>query len=308
MRNLIILFFGMLLLFISSACERIIEPKELPQQEPRLVVNSILYNDSSATANVSLSKSILSGKAYKTIDNAVCDVYENGSFVGTMRLTSSGNYVLASHSIKIGKTYQLKVSAAGYEGVSGSTQIPDTIVTTNVERYDTSNYKISIENYATNSPVYIRGQLKFRFKIIDNPNVKNYYSIHPIIFLYDTSGVRINLDNNNYISSNTDDNIGGISLELTDETLVNGNQVPVDILVSFSTGWNNASASSFRNAVIFLEIDNASPEYYKYISTLNKQASTSASFFAEPTQVYSNMSNGMGIVAGASQSFIQIYP
>ncbi|MBX3165638.1 MAG: DUF4249 family protein, partial [Bacteroidetes bacterium] len=179
MKNLTITFSVVLMLIISSACERIIEPNELPQQDPQVVVNCIVYSGSAITASITLSKSILSGKPYKTVDNAVCDVYENDNYVGKLTAAGSGNYT-SSIVAQTGKKYELKVSAPGYDGVSGSTSVPDQLSVTNIERYDTTNYAITTYTYnnGMGTSINIGGSLKLKLRIVDNePKVKNYYSL-----------------------------------------------------------------------------------------------------------------------------------
>lgn len=312
------LIFSIGLLLVTAACtERVIEPNELPEQDPRLVLNSILYSGEYITANISLSKSILSGKPYKTIDNAVCHVYENGSFIGT--LTSAGKgYYTSTLTPQTGKTYELKVTASGYEGVSASTTIPDTMSITNVQRYDTINYNIFLGTGSTGTviaPEGLYGTLKYKFKIIDDPKIKNYYSIRPVVLLYDTGNVaNIVPPENIYIYSNsnnndvTNSNVGsGSTYEVDDQDVVNGSEITLDVTISFSQniGYN----FHLKNISMLLYAENLSPEYYKYLVTLKNQVYNGANFFAEPTQIYSNVSNKMGIVAGANAgTVVKIYP
>lgn len=313
MKYIIIPFFAALL-FIISACEKVIEAKNLPQQDARLVANCILYPDSEVKANISLSKSILTSKDYKYIDNAVCELYEDDSFAGNLVLTGKGNYI-SSVAPKTGKKYTLKVIAPGYNGVSATTSLPGNVGLTNIERYDTSNYMISVTEYSTGPGTITRslsGNLKYKFRVIDNPAIKNYYSVRPVVVVYDVndsaqvlSGVYIyKTDNGSF--GNDVDNYNSNAVTFDDQTIVNGLEIQMDVNISF---YQNINFSyNIKNIEVYLEVYNLSPEYYKYQVTLNNQYSTGAGFFSEPVQVYSNVSNGMGIVAGVNTNSVLIYP
>ena len=313
MKYLIILF-SAALLFMTAACEKVIKAKNLPQQDPRLVANCILYPDSPVVANISVSKSILTSKDYKYLDNAVCELYEDDNFAGNLVYASKGNYT-SSVLPKTGKKYSLKVVAGGYNGVSATTSLPPNVSVTHVERYDTAGYMLSISEYSTGPSTVVRnlqGLLKYKFSVVDDRLVKNYYSVRPVVILYDedNNATRLpyayiyNSDNGN--SFGNDNNYSSLSLTFDDQVIVNGNEIKLDVKINFSQ--NLDFSYELKNIKIFLEVYNLSPEYYKYQVTLNDQYNTGASLFAEPVQVYSNVSNGMGIVAGVNTNSVLIYP
>lgn len=300
------------LLFSLSSCEKVIEAKDLPQQDPMLVVNCLIYPDSQVVINASSSKSILSGKDYKYISSAVCDLYENETYLGTVSTGSNGTAVFPVLAKK-NTSYSLKVAAPGFKSVDASTSVPDQITVSAVERYDTANYKYTIgtQPAGPNSSKSANGTCKFKFTITDDLSKSNYYGLKPTVILYDGNGNSKVLTSASINSNLTGGGLGeestyfGQMLILRDQTLVNGNQVQGDISVGFfedlSTGFDAQTIE------VYLEMYNLSDDYYKYQRTFSEQASLGADFFAEPVLVYSNIKNGVGILAGASVKVVQIY-
>src|SRR5688572_25801801 len=130
---------------LVCGCEKVIEPKELPEQDPRLVVNSILYADSNVRVNITSSKSILSGKAYKVLDNAICKLFEDDNFVEQLSNNKNGNYNSA-YLAKADKKYSLQVHADGFVDVEGSAHLPQAVKGMRFERYDTINNTFTRSN------------------------------------------------------------------------------------------------------------------------------------------------------------------
>jgi hypothetical protein len=263
-----------------------------------------MYNDSFIVNNLSVSKSIISGKDYKLVENANCDLYENGNFLARMTGGKKGVYT-ASIKPSIDRTYTIKVSADGYPDVQGSTVLPGSAAVHHFERYDSAASTFRYYNYGGGSGT-ISGQVKYRIFITDNINTTDYYGLQALFTLYDSTGAVLasNLEGYVYNNSNNDVNnrdYGGTMIALDDANAVNGNQVPLDVSMTVNQGHPNT-----RSVGIVLNLFHLSPEFYKYRKTVSNQQTASTGLFAEPVIVYSNMSNGMGIFGGASGTKIEI--
>ncbi|MES2837050.1 MAG: DUF4249 domain-containing protein [Bacteroidota bacterium] len=303
MNYLKLFFYSIAFLFMS--CEKVIEPGDLPEQDARIVVNSILYTNQSFRVNISVSKSILSGKDYKYIKNAVCGIYENDVLIESLQTDTNGD-CRSSFEPKANKKYTIKVSAPNFEGeVIASTTIPDKVRHTSIERYDTLNYNY---RFISNDSTQISGSTKFKFKIIDDLTQKNYYSIQSSVLFFDSLNQQMFPQHYKYLinnsnNSNNQNNYDAYTINLDDLTLVNGNEIAVD----FELSVNSENSYDVKSMQVYLYLYSLSEDYYKYKTTLNKQASTGVSLFAEPVLVYSNVNNGMGIVAGVNQETVLIY-
>lgn len=304
------IFIFILTLFMVISCQKVIDPGDLPQQDARIVVNSILISDSFIVAGISSSKGILSGKAYKYLDNAFCGLYENDVFIKNLIYAGNGNYTSAVLA-KANTKYTLKVAALGYKDVEGSTVLPGGVTVTGITRYDTttSNYAI---NDSVNNAGGVAGTTKYRFSIIDDLSRKNYYSIHPRILLFDSLGAQIDSKNalvtiyNNVVAGSifSNNSGNGMTIDIDDQTIVNGKEIQLDVAIGLDFAISNYTR--IKKVSVILDIYNLNEDYYKYKTTLNDQTN-SGGIFSEPVRIYSNMSSAMGIIAGASVSTFSAY-
>lgn len=302
-------------LAVCLSCEKIIEPKDLPEQDPRIVVNCLLNSDQNISADVSASKSIISGKDYKLLNNAVCEVYEDGAYIQNLVFTSNGHY-FGSLIPKANKKYTLKVAASGYESATATTTMPDNTVIKPVERVDTVNFKYRLDRIGQSGDFYITGETKYKFRIVDDATLENFYSIVPSVFLLDSLNQPINYSiTPTVLYYNGSNGLGGgpeyhdSSLDLEDKKIVNGNEIQGTIGIQFHL--NQGSGSSLKppikRIVIYFEFQSVNEDYYKYKKTLLNQANMGISLFAEPVQVYNNIEQGMGILGGLSSTTIPVY-
>jgi hypothetical protein len=289
--------------FIFLSCEKVIEAKDLPEQDSRIVLNSLLFSEDLITANITASRGILSNKAFKDLDKAVCQVFENDAYLGNLINIQNGNFT-SFFTAKVNNKYRLIVSASGYSSVTATTIIPPSVKYTNLERYDTLNYNYRLNQYSSTTKS-LDGTSKFKLKILDDLSTKNFYSIKPIVILIDSLGNTIENDGYGlYIKNNNDENsYDSNSFEIDDLTKMNGNQMTLDFDVSF---YYNIP-ENLKSIRVYLEISNLSQEYYNYKTTLKKQAEAGGDFFSEPVLVYSNVINGLGILGGSSLTTFRIY-
>jgi hypothetical protein len=278
-------------------CEKIIEPKDLPDQDPKLVLNSVLYTTQSVTANISSSKSILSGKAYKLVTDAECDLYEDGSWVERLKHDSLGYYT-GTYMPVADRQYMMKVNAPGYPGIDATTKMPPAVTKVRVERYDTNTY--TYNNYIMYMGLrQIMGSGKFKIWVTDDPALKNYYSFATIASVFDSVGNKLDLQVSPSFYANTGSTQLSYGTEVSDEVLVNGREVFIDADVNIYSTNNTANAYSIE---ILLQVSNISEEVYRYKQTVIQQAAMGPNFFAEPVLVYNNVQNGMGLLGSTNSA------
>lgn len=292
------------------ACEKIIEPKDLPQQESRIVVNSIIRTDENIAVQISQSKSILSGKDYKYIANAACELYEDGHYVQNLIYSNNGMYGAAFFP-KSGRKYELRVSASGFTPVTAATEMPVDINVLPVEIIDTSaHYQRS--SYGQGGINYISGEVKFRVRVIDDLSLKDYYGFEPVVVLLDSLQQPIRTATNvSVISYGSSGVLSGEeyydkSMETDDQGLVNGNQVQRNIGVQFSVDEDPADPPA-KSVVVMFNVQHLSLDYFRYKQTVINQAFAGPNLFAEPVQVYNNVKEGMGIFAAINGTLVPAY-
>ncbi len=288
--------------FIFLSCEKIIEAKDLPEQDSRIVLNSLLFSEDLITANITASRGILSNKPFKDLNNAICQVFENDAYLGNLTNIQNGDFT-GFFTAKANNKYRLVVSASGYSTATATTYIPGAVNYSAPERYDTINYNYKIDSFDSS---YINGTSKFKIKILDNLNTKNFYSLRPIVILIDSEGNIIeNIDYVTIKNNAIEDSFDNLSFEINDLNKINNNQISLDFDVKFS--YYSLEKLKIKSIRVYLEISNLSEEYYNYKITLAKQTEVGPSFFAEPVLVYSNIINGLGILGSASKTRLIIY-
>ncbi len=290
-----------LIITMTCGCQKVIEPEDLPEQDPKLVLNSVLYTGETPTLNLTSSKSILSGKPFKVITNAECDLYENDSWVERLKHDSAGNYS-GKYLPVADRKYTFRINASGFPGIEASTTMPPTVTEVRIERYDTLN--ASFYNYSGQAGYStMGGSAKFKIWIKDDPSKKNYYALDAVFFIYDSLGQQVDADLSSSVFDGSNGNYyygNGEGFETTDETVVNGNEIFLDIVTQCNS--SSASAASVREVEVFLKVSNISEEIYRYKQTVFEQASMGPNFFAEPVLVYNNVQNGMGLLGSTNNA------
>jgi hypothetical protein len=300
----------LLIALAAVSCEKVISPGKLPEQDSRLVVNCLMYADSIIKVDVSLSKSILDNKPYVLPENADCELYEDDTPVEKLVHQGKGRYTAAKIPTS-GHIYKVKVILQGYASCEGSTKIPTEANLTGVTRYDTLKSRLSIFEDTTGGPaskkIFVSGSLKLSFRISDNSSEKNYYSATATAFYFDSTGNSIpGMCQLNYPETNdpfAEELEQGPWLEIDDSKSAGG-YVTTEIELSPDGMQLDFKPTDF---IILMQVHSLTAEYFNYQKSLNQQAMVSGDIFSEPVLVYSNVSNGMGIVAAArSEEFVLV--
>lgn len=295
---------------LLAACEKVIEAKDLPAQDPLLVVNSLLCKDSMITAHVSQSKSILSNKEYKYITNAVCALYENDMFVQNLVHTANGSYY-APVTAQANRRYALKITSTGFETAEATTEVPESVVVLSVENLDTAmNYKR--ERTSAGNDNTISGEVKFKLRLRDNSPAENYYAVEPRFLFLDAQGTPVPYTPTITVADyGSTTGLSGVSyvtgmLIFDDLTLVNGSDIIRTVGIQLSLP-EEAAKPLVKTVKLSLRFVQLSPDYFRYIKTAKQQAATRANIFAEPVQVYNNIKKGLGIFGAESSSLVPVY-
>lgn len=269
------------LTLMLAACESEL-PLEGISATPRLVVNALINDKDLIEVQVSSSIALNSKNPIKFLENADVTVSdENGnSFTLTYDL---GKQVYVSNFIpQAGKYYRINVKATGFREVDAELIMPDKAVTTPATWLD---------NTGTDSSGFPTGTITL--KINDRGDSRNYYRIS--LFYYDDlvtefKTLRPELTDAAITNEMIRNDDGSIVFE---DRLFNGEQRSLDFITPFGYGTGNPR---------FLVVtENLSRDYYNYFISLDKYRQ-SGSVFNEPTPVFSNIRNGIGIWAGSTLS------
>lgn len=282
--NRIILYWFTLATGIFMGCETIVDAK-LPEHQPVLVANSFFQPDSTWRAHISSSTPILSDADFPAVENATVEILEGPQVISRLTHIGNGNYRAATGTPIPGRAYQLRVSAPDYETISASDIIPQPIAINSVAILDSS---------VEADPNLMEISIDFS----DPPNEKNYYHLS---FLIETnSGERyatyfftndpLLAETNSDIDISSEPDFSGIQA-VFDDALIAGERYTLNINV-----YNFIPAPELKQ--VSMTLSAVSKSFFDYFKTSELQEQTEDNPFAEPTLVYNNIKNGLGIFAG----------
>ncbi len=287
-------------LFIAS-CTKTIDFKE-GDTDQKIVVNSIMCPDSTFKVRITKSQSVLRDFYFEVVTNAQVSLLEDGNKVGQAK-EESGYYQIADFKPQAGKNYQLEV-IAGDKIITAETNIPNPV---EIIETDTS----TIENDWGNRSL----DLKIKFR--DSPN-EDYYRIsvsREYLYRY-----KYDYDSSTYILQNSpvyiypDDpvftnlysNFGGDEMDMGpgndynifSDDFFNGKNYSIHLKLN-SSFYANDNMIYEKYIIHFQKL---SKDMFYFLKYLNLYDYYRDDPFSEPVQVYSNVIEGAGIVAGFDDS------
>ncbi len=269
---------GLIMMAGISACDTELDDSSI-KFTPRLVVNSFVNSDDFFSVQVS--------KTISMSDTTYPDFIENATVVvndGAQDFTLSYNLGLSKYVANFkpvaGQTYSVKVSAPDFFTASGTMVLPNKLNSPKSTWQDKTGFD---ENG------FETGTLTCY--IADPQEERNYYEVNLYRFDDFTQEWVIMAPNTtdpflNQSAAKTD--LGGY---LLDDKTFNGGNKKFEFITSYG------SAGSMYKYLV--EVRSLSDEYYRYLQSLANYRKTSG-LFSDPTPIYSNITNGRGICAGAS--------
>jgi len=288
-----------ILVLFLVACEKEVKIP-IEYTTPKLVINALFNTDSLWDVEISASRYIYDTNPIPLIDDAVVIILDSEG--NNFELTNQGEGIYTSSTEKpqTGKTYSIEVNHDNYENARSTNKLPGEIIIDNIEWHE---------------EVYVSGDLFRKINVtFQDSQEKDYYLIrmsgafweeiidpltglsdsglviHPIYFFSQNAAVE---EINSHSSQS--------SISFIDE-LFNGDQYTIDLLL-YEFYFNNQPGWEVGLESIYISLSKISEEYYLYQKSYQKyQNSSGNTLFSQPTQVYTNIENGLGIFAGYSNS------
>lgn len=292
MKNVVILF----VLFLTlAACTEPIDI-DYPEATENLVLNALISEGDTIKTTISKSQPYTVIKSPPSLDDGDLDLYENNSWVAKAYLcerelnssfASDTSYIYCfDYVAKQNKKYTIEARTDEFEMIKGTTELAP---------------KIEVIVNPKTSSTFIG------FTIKDNPNEINYYHFQLLssdstfgwtdqLITMSTQDLTIEMIgfNSEVVSIPDGENIGNYAF-LTDE-LFNGKEKNVLISLSFS---GNPLNLSFR-------VQSCSRSYYEFLRTAYNRYTNTNDVISPPTQVFSNVSNGYGLVGSNWDTVINV--
>lgn len=308
--NILFLITGIVTGFVTlPSCTRDIDI-DLPEPEKKIVVNGVLTAGEIPLIFVSRNAGLNADSQVQYINTAKFILTEQGGWADTMvydiALGYDGLYFSnTSKHIQAGKKYDIIVEADGMKTVYATTEVPQTITfnATDLKRnkttsdvnsaliyYDEFNLQFT-DNGATNDYYLLTTEVIDTFEYVDEFGNTIIQVVDPYNACLRTTDVQI--------TQSSDIDFGGSSIFLCDQRVMftdkffNGQSI--DALIQIRTDKNTTGQLYQPTYKVYLS--KITESYYHYITTLNLYNQTGNNPFSEPVQVYSNVTNGLGIFA-----------
>jgi len=279
---LILLFFSMLFLQCEEEEERYIS--KLP------VVNCMFSNQDSVYLHLSLSKSTTEPEPNHYINDAKVEIISPDNTIHTLAPYDvsylfwgyrTGYYKLNNTLPEQEGEYTLKILLADGSIVYASDEIPPCPEIKSMDAFRDSLKRKVFINLSFNDP----------------PGIKNYYAITAMVTDYYEKSIEV-LDNL-IIHSNTTYVEAEITaavpqIVFSDKTFEENSQ---NILIETSDYFIKQATDS---SILTIRLNAISEDFYKYALSYSAQQENEKDFYAEPINVFCNISSGYGIFAGYS--------
>ena len=269
-----------LFVLLFWGCETIVQV-DLPDYQPQLVINGIFIANTTWNIGISQSVGILGTAQPQPVTNARVEIWQDGQRLTTLTHNSDGFYHSNNVLPRPGPTYELRVSAPGFQHVTAWGSLPPRATVQNVS-FVTEN----IDFFYKNANITVT---------MDDPPAKNYYEIFVLVRddFSTWSYTTMRSSDPAFTESNTNIEIGEEreyfgNLALIDDAIFNGTLYPLKFKAFIWEGANEVS----------VVISALSEEVFLHNQTFRLQDDTNDNPFAEPVQAYSNIQNGYGVFGG----------
>lgn len=263
----------------SASCETELDVSMVNQQK-KIVITALLNDLDPVSIGVSKSTVIQDSLIPAPLTNAVVTFTDESGNVNTCTYDGLTEKYVNTLIPQSGKTYTIKVKAPGFPDASAVVSIPAKA---------SLNKSTWRDSTGLDSFGFPTGTISVNLD--DRADVKNYYRI--TIYYWDdlTAEWRVlgpastDAEINNRAIKTED---GGI---IFDDRSFNGDNRVVEFITPF--------ADPNITPKYLVVSESLSAEYYRYFKSLDDYKN-SGGLFSEPTAVFTNITNGLGIAAGSS--------
>ena len=306
-----------ILAIVAVSCESVIEFKG-DGADPKPVIYSILHPDSLIKVSVAVSHAVFDERYEpKQITNAVVRVFRDDVLIETLTYESPGpkpdwtpadpysRYVSATNRPVYGSTYRIEVEIPGTGTASGEAMLPEQVPV------------ISID---TGSVIAEWGDrlLEVKVKFRDPVGKDNYYRMtargiggyyygnkgepylpfNPVVVT--EADLSFGVYNEPLITPNQEDDIFGMYLantySLFNDELIAGKEYDLTLRYHY----NRPDPEYYEFTHSYFSLHSISRDLYLYLQSFSAHMQTKENFLAEPVMVYTNVSNGLGVVGAMS--------
>jgi hypothetical protein len=292
------------LILLLTSCELLVDVDIPDDNANRVVTNAVQVPDSVWTVRLSRSNNILSPLRdnFFPIDFAEVAIQNPDGTIETLSLVKTGSGKFKGKSRpQPGLKYKLTINAKQLEYVESEMTMPALIA---IEKIEFDSTQIEPR---TSNQFFHDAYLPFTLTFSDPPGERNFYKVEVVAYkqvkygqagheVIDTLAAGLNVD----IKNAGIDSEGNVRQSFTDETF-EGKTFNASLATSV---W---SFPNEKLLYIDVKLESLSYEYFTYEQSASLSRDAMGDPFAQPVQVYSNMSNGFGLFTGGSYSVRRYY-
>lgn len=299
----------MLPLWLIGACEKTVNI-DIPEKEPRLVINGLLVKNDLFKISIGKSRGILMPGNYTvslaeqyTVKTAIPVIFENGVAIDTL-VYQPADFVYKSvrnKRVRDGFVYTIGVAAPGYKTAEAISAVPSQSVITEVRR---------VKNSRTNSTGDQQDEITI--KLNDPAGERNFYMVQiwgadqgfvfgNYIYCVSTADKDVEQIGDNTDPLNADNCYDGSMLLMRDNNF-NGGLKQLKLFVNSDQLSEYADPITHRTYRPYVKVFRITEDEFRYIKSNNAYNSSGDNPFAEPANVYSNVKNGFGIFSLSTQA------
>jgi hypothetical protein len=283
-----------ILLMILTSCQQVIDVS-VPYGGDKVVTNAIQYSDSTWSVNLTLTKYILSAPQQDFLPVTDAKVVIRNPNGASEQLTFLGNGKYGSPSYpQPGITYRIIVTAEALEPSEGEMTMPTLVPMVDIE-WDSTGVR------QNGPPGYYFSDVPFKVTFNDPAGVTNYYSMEVYGYYAETRrppGRAIIQDTviqplSVYIKDAAIATQDDFRHRFNDKTF-EGKTYTAPFITYLS------EYEDHDLYMVEVRLVNISEALFRYEETMELNDDVEGDPFAQPVQIFSNMSNGFGIFAGAA--------
>lgn len=307
----------LIMAFMATSCETTIKYRG-GGADPKIVIYSLLHPDSLIRVSVARSHAVFDERyEAEQITNAVVRVFRDDELLETLDYVPSepvpenspadpySRYVSEVNRPVPGSTYRIEVEVQGLTTAFGEAILPDPVAIISID----TTFVIS---------EWGERQMEVKIKFHDPAGAENFYRLtarditgvyygqkeepySPLIPVMVTeSDISYGIWGEPLITPKQEDDLFGMYLEntyslFTDE-LISGKEY--DLTMRFYYKAPDTDYYEFAHSYFMLH--SLTRDLYLYLQSLSAQSQTSDNYLAEPVLVYTNITNGLGVVGAMS--------
>lgn len=309
------------LIILLAACETVVDV-DIPDETSRLVPNAFLEDGQPMVLRLTQSQSILTNRPLQAVSGAAVTVQEeDGEEINLIEEPETPGVYYAARRAVAGERYTLSITKDGFESAEATAFIRDPIAIEALD-YDTT---VTRYRYDYGDSIVVGEDIdisEMRITFDDPAAERNFYELAVIIrqsyveTVYDEEGNPFTDTVVYYIQQYLESDDPAFAGSQGD--FVEGEDAVYGELLTFSDEFLNGDRYTLRfkpqiyfygegdSRTVLVVLRTISEERYLYFQSADLQYYNDGNPFAEPVQVYSNVSNGFGIFAGFSADSVKV--